>query len=250
MMDDFEEFVSKVCSSYGCTLEKQSQTYLTSASFGALANVIQSAKSIMFHSKKQRLTEILTKNAIERYSENKTVSMNAEYYTEQFEDCDYETDEIIDISENGIANQSSSLTVHWLAVEGNQPVVPENETLLPADPTLLLIEKDKENEKEVLGGGGGIVPNIKYSLSKELLLYYEKVIAIISSGSEVKMEIIIEYISSDSHIQQLIPHFVHYIADQVLNNQRKYILLQRLMSLSNALLKNTTITLEPYVIHS
>ena len=242
-MDDFEDFVSRICSSYGCNLDRKSQAYLTSASFGALANVLQSAKSIMFHSKKEKLTEILTKSAIERFCESKSVSMNTEYYTEQFEDHEYDTDDIIDISETGVASQAPTLSVHWLAVEGNKPVVPENETSIPNDPTQLIIEKDKENEREVQGS----VPSIKYSLSKEMLLYYDKVISIISSGSDVKMEVICEYISTDHHIQPLMPHLIHYIADQVLHNQKKTKLLYRLMSLSNSLLRNNNLTLDPYL---
>jgi transcription initiation factor TFIID subunit 6 len=58
--------------------------------------------------------------------------------------------------------QEPSLGLHWLAVEGVQPAIPQN-------PTVKLVKKDFSKPDQE------IPPLVKHVLSKELQLYYERI---------------------------------------------------------------------------
>ncbi len=60
---------------------------------------------------------------------------------------------------------------------------------------------------------------MKHVLSKELQLYYEKIIqALLSNENEIR-DAALESIGEDNGLQQLLPYLINFITDQVISIQ-------------------------------
>jgi transcription initiation factor TFIID subunit 6 len=60
-----------------------------------------------------------------------------------------------------------------------------------------------------------IKPLVRHVLSKELQLYYEKIVEALLSNSAELRNAALESMREDNGIQQLLPYFVQFITDQV-----------------------------------
>ena len=146
-----------------------------------------------------------------------------------------------------------TLTSHWLAIEGIQPAIPENPTIIdknihgdtskPDDLTSLMASSTRKEAAE----DAEIKSNIKHVLSRELQLYYDAIIADLNGDDLKKVESALKAVESDAGIQQLLPYFIQYIAEVVPKNLRALGKLEILMRLCRALLGNKHLFLEPYV---
>lgn len=86
------------------------------------------------------------------------------------------------------APQPMCLTSHWLAIEGVQPQIPQNPTIVdrnaigepikdaPTPAVAVSVKKDVQEDAE-------IKPLVKHVLSKELQLYYDTLISDLLEGS-------------------------------------------------------------------
>eukprot|EP00126_Sphaerothecum_destruens_P009376 Sdes_comp20493_c0_seq1m14925 len=183
-----------------------------------------------------------------------------------------------------------TFTAHWLAIEGVQPAIPQNiassahhststaklsegaSTLLndassagdsSGRDAMLLQEKNISNYVEMK-------PVVKHVLSKELQMYYEKLVDVLltswstpsepsgnlksaeKSAEQLKEEekarlIALESLSSDPGLHQLLPYFSQLIADKVVCNLRNLPVLKSLMRMVKALLQNDYLFIEPYL---
>ncbi|XP_021759050.1 transcription initiation factor TFIID subunit 6-like [Chenopodium quinoa] len=138
----------------------------------------------------------------------------------------------------------TSLSVHWLAIEGVQPAIPEN------PPVEALAASSDGNKLEFKEEGIPIdikLP-VKHVLSRELQLYFDKVIELTTCKSDtVLFKEALRNLATDSGLHPLVPYFACFIGDEVSRNLNKLSLLTGLMRLVWSLLQNPHIHVEPYV---
>ncbi|XP_059442869.1 transcription initiation factor TFIID subunit 6-like isoform X1 [Corylus avellana] len=138
----------------------------------------------------------------------------------------------------------TSVTAHWLAIEGVQPAVPENAPVealaMPSDG-----KKSEYTEDRLLID---IKLPVKHFLSRELQLYYEKIIELTrnKSGSVLFKQALVS-LATDSGLHPLVPYFTYFIADEVTRNLNNFPLLFAWMRVVRSLLQNPHIHIEPYL---
>jgi transcription initiation factor TFIID subunit 6 len=96
------------------------------------------------------------------------------------------------------------VSLHWLAVRGVQPLIPEN-------PSAVAIENDSQQTT---------------TLPQEMLMLYSRIAGIIlASESSPALSAVFEVFRTDSSIQELIPYFCRFFYQQVKANTRRLALL-------------------------
>lgn len=96
------------------------------------------------------------------------------------------------------------ITLHWLAVNGHQPLIPEN-------PSAIVVENDDRQPT---------------ALPQELLQLYSRIAgAILASESSPALSAVFEVLRTDSSIQELIPYFCRFFYQQIKANTRRLVLL-------------------------
>lgn len=95
-----------------------------------------------------------------------------------------------------------------------------------------------------------IKPLIKHVLSKELKLYFDKVVDVLISTDPEKEHLknaALTSLKSDPGLHQLVPYFIQFIAEQITNQLRNIEILSTMLEVILALVDNKTIFLDPYV---
>lgn len=141
------------------------------------------------------------------------------------------------------APQPLTLTSHWLAIDGVQPMIPENPTIPETIPGAIsggTIDGGKKEEGEVR-------PLVKHVLSKELQSYFDAIVADITSGDRERIKAALYSVATDSGLQQLLPYFIQFVAESIPKNLRSLSQLQILIGLISSLIANELIFIEPYV---
>ena len=139
------------------------------------------------------------------------------------------------------------------------------ETLQPGASRTLLsaassnLNHDSSNTNAISGVGGvlrgpvmaeGTVngePLVKSVLSKELQMYYDKIIESLLSPTPELRNLAMESLSKDPGIQPLMPYFIQFLTDKVTKNVRNLQILWTMMRMIRALLDNKNLFIEPYV---
>ncbi|CAA6663660.1 unnamed protein product [Spirodela intermedia] len=139
----------------------------------------------------------------------------------------------------------TAVVVHWLAIEGVQPAIPENVAMeaivAPADNKRL--EHRKEDALPV-----DIKLPVKHVLSKELQLYFDKITELTTNRSDsVLFKEALSSLATDSGLHPLVPYFSYFIAEEVTRNLSDLSLLVALMRVVQSLLRNPHIHIEPYL---
>jgi transcription initiation factor TFIID subunit 6 len=165
----------------------------------------------------------------------------------------------------------TTCTAHWLAVEGVQPTIPQNPnlsdikqlplsqrgtldnmlslgndeiTLVTNPKTGITTVESKQPDKKELE----VRPLVKHVLSKEMQLYFNKIIEVLMSESnEALKTAALESIRSDTGLHQLIPYLVQFIAETITHNLKNLNLLTTMLMLIYSLISNTSVFLDPYV---
>lgn len=156
------------------------------------------------------------------------------------------------------APQPMCLTSHWLAIDGVQPQIPQNPTIVDRNAigepvkdapvaTTAANKKDLQEDAE-------IKPLVKHVLSKELQLYYDTLISDLLDGSA---EGLTEYsagalsaiaaLKNDAGIQQLLPYFIQFVAETVPKSLASGLRLRMTMDVVCSLLHNEHLFIEPYL---
>lgn len=136
-----------------------------------------------------------------------------------------------------------SYTAHWLAIEGVQPAIPQNPT-----PSV-----DRHDFAQKVNGASSmgeaeVKPLVKHALSKELLLYFERITkAALDDANEALRAAAIASLAHDPGLHQLLPYFVQYVAEKVTHNLGDLFVLTTVMQMAAALMDNTNLFIEPYV---
>lgn len=144
-----------------------------------------------------------------------------------------------------------SFTAHWLAVEGVQPSIPQNPTTAESRNQELVPKGSNANPTQAAMSGNDnltVKPLVKHVLSKELQLYFEKICSALLDESNNDYRIAaLASISSDPGLHQLVPYFVQFIAEKVTHSLKSHFILEQMLELTHAMLKNKTLLVDPYV---
>ncbi|KAM0674381.1 histone H4-like TAF Taf6 [Gurleya vavrai] len=133
----------------------------------------------------------------------------------------------------------TTITSHWLAIEGVQPQIPQNP----------LISEKKEIINDSLQNyieDAEIKATTKHLLTKELQMYYDKINKYILGNEEEKLAAL-SCLENDSGIQQLLPYFVHSFNEQIASKKENNENTQTIIAMLYSLLKNKHIFIDPYL---
>jgi transcription initiation factor TFIID subunit 6 len=150
-----------------------------------------------------------------------------------------------------------TFTVHWLAVNGKQPSIPQNASAAELREALSKLLGDGNKGKKRLATHGaeanGVKTTVKHVLSREQQRYFEKVTTAVMktenlSDLDVKLkQACYTSVRCDEGLHQLTPYFTQFIADGVRNNTRNLPALTCLMQLTECLLKSPYLHVDPYL---
>ncbi|CCE65015.1 hypothetical protein TPHA_0J01940 [Tetrapisispora phaffii CBS 4417] len=174
-----------------------------------------------------------------------------------------------------------TFTTHWLAVEGIQPAIAQNPNLndirvsqppmvrgaivtalndnsiqssSSTAPISLSEDKDSYQASTVKPGQNTeIKPLVKHVLSKELQIYFNKVVSALtnpnieSEEAQYMKAAALSSLKTDSGLHQLVPYFIQFIAEQITHHLSDLDLLSTILEMIYALLSNESIFLDPYI---
>lgn len=162
-----------------------------------------------------------------------------------------------------------TFSAHWLAIEGIQPILPQNplpleiknlpvsvrgaiSSYISDDVLNMCLNKPDyfDSKQKKLVKNLEVKPLVKHVLSKELILYFDKVVEILLSTDPESESLKYDPLSclrNDSGLHQLVPYFIQFIADQITNNLKNTQILFTMIELMSAILDNKTLFLDPYV---
>ena len=165
----------------------------------------------------------------------------------------------------------ATLRAHWLAVEGVQPMIPENippvsfreqqqlnvASVLPSEKEVVVQSKDvrldrkrkKEESTVATGDWARLKPLQSHGLSKEQQLYYKELCDACVGISDNKRQEALTSLSTDPGLYQLLPHLTSFIVEGVKINiaQRKLLTIKNLLRMTKSLLDNDTISAEKFL---
>ncbi|GFP55595.1 hypothetical protein ACSS6W_009050 [Trichoderma asperelloides] len=147
-----------------------------------------------------------------------------------------------------------NFTAHWLAIEGVQPSIPQNPTSAELRPQDLLPKGPGANPAlSALAGNDTSAgqPSVKHIVSKELILYFDKIQAAILDDNPDEEVIRLRQaalgsVRDDPGLHQLVPYFINFIMDRVTHQLDDTFTLKQMMELTNALIENKSLFLDPY----
>ncbi|KAF3771078.1 DUF1546-domain-containing protein [Cryphonectria parasitica EP155] len=150
--------------------------------------------------------------------------------------------------------RDATFTAHWLAIEGVQPTIPQNPSTTESRPAELVPKGPGANPAlAALAGNDNVSfrPHVRHIISKELVLYFDKIQSAIlddNPDDEVRQlrEAALQSVRADPGLHQLVPYFVNFIANQVTHRLDDTFVLRQMMELTDALLDNTNLFLDPY----
>lgn len=93
-----------------------------------------------------------------------------------------------------------------------------------------------------------VKPLVKHVLSKELQLYFERICsAILDENNDEYRSAAFASIRTDPGLHQLVPYFIHFVAEKVTHNMKSLFILNQMLHLLAALLENPSLYVAPYV---
>ncbi|OWZ16660.1 Transcription initiation factor TFIID subunit 6 [Phytophthora megakarya] len=133
------------------------------------------------------------------------------------------------------------LNVHWLAVDGVQPLIPENESV-EDDSTCHTSIKDEAFVNNV-----DRKLRVKHVLTEEMQLYYTKVTDAVKCDDYELQRAAFSSLAQDPGIHQLLPYFSRFIYEEVKHSNHDLSLLFSLMRACRCLLVNQSLHVELYL---
>jgi transcription initiation factor TFIID subunit 6 len=160
---------------------------------------------------------------------------------------------------------------HWLAIEGVQPLIPENPPAIPREP-----EQDaaKSPPRNSIFPPTPPSPNrsnsnqnakkqqqqqllVKQVLSRELQLYYTRLTSSLlppTTSDHAKRTAALASLRHDAGLQALLPYLIRWVGEGVVSALKEGVqresdgrILEVLLEVISAILDNTTLFVEPYV---
>jgi len=160
-----------------------------------------------------------------------------------------------------------SWTAHWLAVEGVQPLIPENPPAIPKD-----VDQEITKSPPQANGAFPLTPPsesrstvkkqqqqqqqlVKQVLSRELQLYYTRLTAsLLPPTDSTKRTAALASLRNDAGLQALLPYLIRWVGEGVVTALKEGAQteadgrsLEVLLDVVSAILENNTLFIEPYV---
>ncbi|KAI1360877.1 TAF6-like protein [Xylaria arbuscula] len=151
-------------------------------------------------------------------------------------------------------SRDANYTSHWLAIEGVQPTVPQNPTSAEAR-TQDLLPKGPGANPALAALAGHDNPNfrpaVKHAVSQEQILFFEKVqAALLDDRPDPEVHLLrqaaLAAVIAEPGTHQLMPYYVNFISNQVTHYLDDLFVLRQMMELTNALISNEHIFVDPY----
>ncbi|KAG7445571.1 TAF-domain-containing protein [Guyanagaster necrorhizus] len=160
-----------------------------------------------------------------------------------------------------------SWTAHWLAVEGVQPLIPENPPAIPRD----VDQEGGKSPPRMNGITAPMVPAatkkqqqqqqqqqqlVKQVLSRELQLYYNRLTSSLlpSSSDFTKRTAALASLKNDAGLQALLPYLIKWVGEGVVGalkdgsqSEQDGRMLEVLLDVISSLMENQTLFVEPYL---
>jgi transcription initiation factor TFIID subunit 6 len=227
--------------------------------------IVEQALKFMRHSKRTTLTtsdiayalRVLNVEPLYGYESNRPVNFKEAlvgpgqtlYYIDEDEEVDFER--IINQPLPKVPREVS-FSAHWLAIEGVQPAIPQNPHLsdVKAMPPQLR-GSQTNNSVSALSSDVDVKPLVRHVISKELQLYFDRVVAaLVSPPSDDLKNAALGSLRNDPGLHQLVPYFVQFVQEKVSQNLKTDLdLLTTMLDVVHALLSNPNIFIEPYIHH-
>ncbi|KAI9337365.1 hypothetical protein DFJ73DRAFT_849170, partial [Zopfochytrium polystomum] len=266
------ESIHAITESVGIVLKDAAASALLSDVEYRLREIVHEAKKFMRHSKRTQLkTEdinhaLRVKNVEPLYGHSssstakfRSVPLGAQrlYY---LEDQEVDLDDII-FAPLPPVPLDVTFTAHWLAVEGVQPAIVQNPSAADFKEALVTSRVRSANAAAlnsssstpaVLSGPDAIVNGeilVKHVLSKELQMYYDKITESVLSEDNNISTIAIVSLENDTGIQPLLPYLVQFLSHTSTKKVRDLRVMWAMMRMSNAILKNRNLFIQPYLQH-
>jgi transcription initiation factor TFIID subunit 6 len=239
------DLVIQIAESLGITLKEEVAKVLIQDAEYRTREIIHESAKFMKHSHRNKLLPSDINSALGVKNIQPLYGYSQQKQFKHINDLYYYEDEELDLEE--IINEplpsiplDQTFTAHWLAIEGVQPRIVQN----PTDQTqkrVVNVKKEKKEEEKV---------KISQVLTKELELYYDKITTCILAETKYK-QLALESIRNDPGIQSLLPYFVQFIYNTVLENFKSPTMnvLKSMALMMEALLGNTYLFMEPYVFY-
>ncbi|PFH51216.1 hypothetical protein AMATHDRAFT_75077 [Amanita thiersii Skay4041] len=144
-----------------------------------------------------------------------------------------------------------SWTAHWLAVEGVQPLIPENPPAIPRE----IDQPQMESKLEAVQQQQQQL--VKQVLSRELQLYYTRLTTSLLPpvpDTQTKRTAALASLRNDAGLQALLPYLIRWVGEGVVGalkqgvqNENDGRVLEVMLDVISALLENNTLFVEPYL---
>ena len=157
--------------------------------------------------------------------------------------------------------QEVGLTLHWLAVDGIQPNIPQNPAGVGNTGTVKTNKRkqpavhraEDEEEDNAFGGDGVQVTQLlPRLLSEELRLYFSRITGAVERGGATpvtrqQQDKALSSLTRDAGLQELIPFMINYVTKNLYKHLGSPEHCRTLIRMAQALLANPHIHLELYV---
>ncbi|KAF8887111.1 TATA box binding protein associated factor-domain-containing protein [Infundibulicybe gibba] len=148
-----------------------------------------------------------------------------------------------------------SWNAHWLAVEGVQPLIPENPPAIPKEPEPEQ-NKQAQPQQQQQQQQQQNQQLVKQVLSRELQLYYTRLTSSLlpPSSDFAKRTAALASLRNDAGLQALLPYLIRWVGEGVVGALKEGVqseadgkVLQVLLDVISAILDNNTLFVEPYL---
>ncbi|KAF3941024.1 hypothetical protein ABW19_dt0201664 [Dactylella cylindrospora] len=145
-----------------------------------------------------------------------------------------------------------TITAHWTAIEGVQPLIPMNPS--PSEARTNELAPKGATITHSLGAVGNpdattVKPLTKHIVAIEHQMYFDRVTSAITNPDNEKLrQSAATSLEMESGTHQLLPYFVQYINEHVTHELKTdAFLMQCMMDITAALLRNENLFVDPYV---
>lgn len=235
-----------------------------------LHEIIEQARKFMRHSKRRTLMardiasalKVLNVEPLYGYDTNRSTKFKEAivgtgqvlYYLDEEDEVDF--DKLISEPIPKVPRDPTYFA-HWLAIEGVQPAIPQNPHAGEIRQLAPLVRGSQVTYSTAkLSQDAEVKPLVKHMISKELQLYFDRVVAALLGDQDEKEgsdrteehQTALHSLRSDPGLHQLTPYFIQFVQEKVSTGLKgPTSVLTTMLEVLEALLSNPTIFVGPYI---